>query len=124
MRSETGRKYDRDPDLPAGGEDHPQGWAQLRRAAGGTRPRALPSGDAVPAPVRAARPGPAQAGERPRRGADPAAVRPRGRGRPAGLPRRLTGRWAFPPGSRYCYAMLHIDFEFPRPGRYRLDITD
>lgn len=44
--------------------------------------------------------------------------------RPAGLPRRLTGRWAFPAGSRYCYAILHIDFELPRPGRYRLDIAD
>lgn len=44
-------------------------------------------------------------------------------GRPAGLPRRMLAKGVFPAGNRFMYLMVKIDFEFPRPGFYRLDIT-
>jgi hypothetical protein len=44
-------------------------------------------------------------------------------GRLAGLPRGLLAEGVFPDGNRFFYLVAKIPFEFPRPGRYRLDIT-
>jgi hypothetical protein len=44
-------------------------------------------------------------------------------GKPAGRPRRWLVEGVFPLGSRFYYVMAKIPFEFPAPGRYRLDIT-
>lgn len=44
-------------------------------------------------------------------------------GRPAGLPRRARIEGVFPAGPRFFALMGLIDFEFPRPGSYRLDLT-
>jgi hypothetical protein len=44
-------------------------------------------------------------------------------GRPAGLPRRSRIEGVFPAGPRFFALVGQIDFEFPRPGNYRLDIT-
>lgn len=44
-------------------------------------------------------------------------------GKPAGKPRRGLITGVFPAGPRFCALMGQIDFEFPRPGNYRLDIT-
>jgi hypothetical protein len=44
-------------------------------------------------------------------------------GRLAGLPRGLLAEGVFPDGNRFFYLVAKIPFEFPKPGRYRLDIT-
>jgi hypothetical protein len=44
-------------------------------------------------------------------------------GRPIGLPRRGRIEGVFPPGPRFFALMGKIDFEFPKPGSYRLDLT-
>jgi len=44
-------------------------------------------------------------------------------GRPAGLPRRGLIEAVFPAGPRFFALMGQIDFEFPKLGSYRLDIT-
>ena len=36
---------------------------------------------------------------------------------------RRSAGGVFPPGPRFYAIMGRIDFEFPRPGSYRLDIT-
>jgi hypothetical protein len=44
-------------------------------------------------------------------------------GRPVGLPRRGLIQGVFPAGPRFFALTGDIDFEFPKPGSYRLDIT-
>ena len=44
-------------------------------------------------------------------------------GNPAGLPHRFVKEDVFPDGYRFYNYMVHLDFEFPKPGQYRLDIT-
>jgi hypothetical protein len=44
-------------------------------------------------------------------------------GRQAGQPRGQVVKSVFPDGHRFFSLMGNIDFEFPAPGRYRLDIT-
>ena len=44
-------------------------------------------------------------------------------GRSAGRPRRWPVQSAFADGNRFLYIMAKIAFDFPKPGRYRLDIT-
>lgn len=45
-------------------------------------------------------------------------------GKPTGLPRRWEAKAAFADENRLLYIMAKLAFEFPRPGRYRLDITN
>jgi len=44
-------------------------------------------------------------------------------GRPVGQPRGSLIEGVFPPGPRFYTLMGKFDFEFPRPGSYRLDIS-
>jgi hypothetical protein len=44
-------------------------------------------------------------------------------GAAAGRPNRWLCRGVFPPGTWFARLMAKIAFEFPAPGRYRLDIT-
>lgn len=44
-------------------------------------------------------------------------------GQAAGQPNDLVCRGSFPPGVWFARLMAKISFEFPAPGRYRLDIT-
>jgi hypothetical protein len=44
-------------------------------------------------------------------------------GRPAGLPRCGLSEAVFADRNRFLYVVGDILFEFPGPGRYRLDIT-
>jgi hypothetical protein len=44
-------------------------------------------------------------------------------GRSIGQPRRILCRGVFPAGNRFFFFPTQIKFEFPGPGRFRLDIT-
>ncbi len=44
-------------------------------------------------------------------------------GRSAGLPRRCQTRVTFLDRRRFLYVVGNLDFEFPGPGRYRLDVS-
>jgi hypothetical protein len=44
-------------------------------------------------------------------------------GRAAGKPRQVVNEFNFPDGARFFCLTTVLPFEFPRPGRYRLDVV-